>query len=153
MSTPHDFTTKLEAAIAYLMTGSTEEAGRMVNVPGRTIRSWTQESWWEDVIKEAQTVKQKELDAIWTGLIHKAADKLRTTIDEGETVLTKTGETKKIPVKAKDLAIIMSIAVDKRALMRGQATSRKETVTIEKKLDMIADKFKEIGETKEPNVH
>lgn len=152
MPAPHDFTTKLEAAIAYLMTGSAEEAGRMVNVPGRTIREWTKESWWEDVIKEAQTVKQKELDAIWTGLIHKAADKLRTTIDEGETVLTKNGEIK-IPVKAKDLAIIMSIAVDKRALMRGQATSRKETVTIEKKLDMIADKFKEIGETKESNVH
>jgi len=149
MSERHDFETKLEVAIAYLMTGSSYEAARLCNVPGRTIRYWMQESWWEDILSEARTVKQKELDAIWTGLIHKAADSLRKRLDEGDVVLDKWGKERNLPVKAKDLALIMSMVTDKRALARGQATSRKETVSIDKKMEALQQGFKKIAEQDE----
>lgn len=130
--------TKLEAAIAYIITGNSLEAAKLCNVPDRTIRYWTTMSWWEDVLAEAHRVKQKELDAIWTALIHKAADGIRKRIDQGEArLIAKTGEIKQVPVTAKDLAVIMSIATEKRALLRGQPTQRKENVTTEKKLEMI----------------
>ena len=140
---------RLEAAIAYLITGNTEEAGRLCNVPGRTIRDWMKTSWWEDVLIEARTIKQKELDALWTGLIHKSTSKLRERLDDGDPVMTKTGEIKYLPVKAKDLAIITSIAVDKRALLRGQPTSRTEKVTIEERLDRIGSKLVELDKASE----
>jgi hypothetical protein len=145
----HSIETKLEAAIAFLITGNTEDAGAMVNVPGRTIRYWTNQPWWEDIINEAKTVKQKELDAIWTSLIHRAADKLRERILEGDPHLTKDGEAIFMPIKAKDLAFIMAVAVDKRAVMRGQVTSRKETITTEKKLEQIEQAFKGLGKQTE----
>jgi hypothetical protein len=144
MAERHDMDTKLQAAIAYLMTGNSEEAGKLVAVPGRTIRYWMQQAWWEDVLREAQTVKQKELDAIWTGLVHKAADKLRERLDEGDAVLTKTGEIKNLPIKAKDLAFIMSVVTDKRAVLRGQATSRREVVSVEQRLEKLNNGFKKI---------
>lgn len=145
----YDLDTKLQAAIAYLMTGSSEEAGRLCNIPGRTIRDWMYSSWWEDLVREAQTVKQKELDAIWTSLIHKVADKLRDRIDGGDCQLTRDGKLVAIPIKAKDLAFIMSVVTDKRALMRGQATSRKETVSLDQKLQKLQEGFKKITVTEE----
>lgn len=137
---------RLEAAIAYLITGNTEDAGKLCNVPGRTIRDWMKTAWWEDVLSEARTIKQKELDALWTGLIHKSTSKLRERLDDGDPILTKAGEIKYLPVKAKDLAIITSIAVDKRALLRGQPTSRTEKVTIEERLDRIGSKLVELDQ-------
>jgi hypothetical protein len=140
--------TKLEAAIAYIITGNAVEASKLCNVPDRTIRYWTTCPWWEDILAEAQRVKQKELDAIWTGLIHKAADGIRKRIDQGDATLTKSGEIKYVPIKAKDLAIIMSIATEKRALLRGQPTQRKENVTVEKKLDLIRGALADQAEKK-----
>lgn len=135
---------KIEAAIAWLITGSSVEAGKLSGVNDRTIRNWMQQPWWEDILREAQGRKQKELDALWTGLIHKTATEIKDRIDNGETVITKTGE-KKIPVKAKDLAVIMAIAVDKRALARGQATHRTEKVNVDERLSKLGNKLEETG--------
>lgn len=139
-----DMDSRVQAAIAWLITGDSEEAGRLVNIPARTIRDWMKMPWWEEVLAEARTTKQKELDALWTGLIHKATSSLRNRLDQGDPMMTKAGEIKYVPVKSKDLAIILSIAVDKRALLRNQPTSRVEKITIEEKLDRIGDKLVEL---------
>lgn len=135
---------KIEAAIAWLITGNSVEAGKLCGVNDRTIRNWMQQTWWEDILREAQGRKQKELDALWTGLIHRTATELKDRIDNGDTVISKTGE-KKIPVKAKDLAVVMAIAVDKRALARGQATHRTEKVNIDERLSKLGNKLEETG--------
>lgn len=137
---------RITAAIAWLITGSTEEAGTLCNIPGRTIRDWMTKPWWEEVLAEAKGIKQKELDALWTGLIHKSTTELRNRLDKGDPIMTKTGDVKYMPVKAKDLAIITSIAVDKRALLRNQPTSRVERITIEEKLDRIGSRLQELDE-------
>lgn len=136
---------KIEAAIAWLVTGSSEEAGKFSGVPGRTIRYWMQQTWWEDILKEAQGRKQKELDAVWTGLIHSTAKQIKDRIDNGDSYVSKTGELKRVPVKAKDLAVVMAIAVDKRALARGQATHRTEKVNIDERLDKLGNKLESTG--------
>ena len=136
-----DMDSRIQAAIAWLITGSSEEAGVLCNIPGRTIREWMQKTWWEDVLAEAKGIKQKELDALWTGLIHKSTTELRKRLDAGDPVMMKTGDVRFMPVKAKDLAIITSIAVDKRALLRNQPTSRVERITIEEKLTRIGDRL------------
>jgi len=154
---PWDMDSRIQAAIAWLITGDSEEAGRLCNIPGRTIRDWMKLPWWEEILAEARTIKQKELDALWTGLIHKSTTALRERLDQGDAILTKSGEIKYLPVKAKDLAIITSIAVDKRALLRNQPTSRVEKITIEEKLDRIGNKLveldKEDTDSEESSVH
>jgi len=136
-----DVETKIEVAIAWLITGSIEKASEMTAIPARTIRDWTKQLWWDDVVDTAKGIKQKELDALWTGLIHKSADALRDRVDNGDSVLDKFGNIKKVPIKGKDLAFITAIAVDKRALARGQATSRTERISIEEKLKKIGDEL------------
>lgn len=139
----HDMETRMEAAVAWLITGSTLEASKLCNVPQRTIHDWTKTAWWEDLLIEARSVKQQELDALWTGLIHDATGELRDRVRNGEQKLDRKGEVRRIPVCAKDLAFIASIAVEKRALMRGQATARVEKVSVEKQLDMIKERIEE----------
>ena len=133
-----DFETRVNAAICWLVTGSVEKASEMSEIPPRTIRDWMKQPWWDDVVDTVKGIKQKELDALWTGLIHKSADALRDRVDNGDSVLDKFGNIKKIPIKGKDLAFITAIAVDKRALARGQATSRTEKVSITEKLNEIS---------------
>ena len=150
-----DFETRVNAAICWLVTGSVEKASEMSEIPPRTIRDWMKQPWWDDVVDTAKGIKQKELDALWTGLIHKSADALRDRVDNGDSVLDKFGNIKKIPIKGKDLAFITAIAVDKRALARGQATSRTERISIEEKLSKIGEKLESMAEEeqKETVVH
>ncbi len=132
---------KLNAAIAWLITGDSVSASRVCGVGDRTIRNWMHEPWWDDVLDEAKGIKQKELDAIYTGVLHKTMDQLRSRLDEGDSFVTKIGGIINVPIKAKDLAIIASIITDKRALLRGQATRRTENITIEQRLDKIAERI------------
>jgi hypothetical protein len=137
MATPWPMEDRIAAAVAWLITGESEEAGRLCNIPGRTIRTWMQQPWWEDVVEQAKGIKQKELDALWTGLIHTAANKLKDSITHGDIVFDKLGGKHRQPVKAKDLAVITSILVEKRALSRGQVTSRTEKISSEQKMEQL----------------
>lgn len=134
----HDLDDKLQAALAWIMVGSTEEASRLCGVPGRTIRYWMEQSWWENVVDEARKVKQKELDGLWTGLIHKAATEVKERLEEGDETLDKQGNIRRTKIKAKDLAVILSIVVDKRALLRGEPTARRETRSTQDTLNDVA---------------
>ncbi len=149
MAAPWPMDDRIQAAVAWLITGSVEEAGKLCNIPPRTIRDWMTKGWWEEVLGEAKTIKQKELDAVWTGLIHKSTTELRKRLDDGDPVMTKTGEVKFMPVKARDLAVIMAITTDKRALSRNQPTSRVEKITIEERLTRIGSKLEELDAAEE----
>src|SRR3990170_2331875 len=151
MPKEYDIETRIQAAIAWLITGDTETAGELCGITGRTIRYWQTQPWWEDVLKEAQGIKQKELDALWTGLIHKSAKELRDRLDNGDPTVVK-GEIKRVPVKAKDLAFIAQTIADKRAILRGQATQRIEKVSIDQKLDKITDRLKEVTKSIEDDI-
>lgn len=134
---------RIEAAIAWLITGDIAEAAKLCSIPARTIYDWQTKIWWEDVLTEAKLIKQKELDAVWTGLIHKVTSQLKNRIEEGDPYIKRNGDVGRLPIKAKDLATIMSIATDKRSLIRGQATSRTEKITIDQRLEKITNKMDE----------
>lgn len=134
---------RIEAAIAWLITGSTDEAEKLCGIPSRTIRSWQKTDWWDDILDQAKGIKQKEVDALWTGAIHKATAELKDRLLNGDWHLTRQGTQERIPVKARDLVTITATLVDKRAMARGQATTRSEKVTVEEKLDRIGSKLEE----------
>src|SRR3990170_7635876 len=123
---PRDLDDRLNAALAWLITGNTVEASKICAVPDRTIRDWMSRDWWEAVLEEARRTKQKELDAVWTRIIHRAAESINDRLTEGDHTVTKAGQILRIPVRARDLATILSVITDKRALARGEPTSRSE---------------------------
>ena len=148
----HDLDDRLSAALAWIMVGSTEEASRLCGVPGRTIRYWMEQSWWEAVVDEARKAKQKELEGLWTGLIHKAANAINDRLDKGDETVSKAGNIVHTKIKAKDLAVILSIVVDKRALLRGEPTARRETKTTAEALNDVAQKMEQFDKSIKPTV-
>ena len=83
-----------------------------------------------------------------TSIIHFAGEELIDRLQNGDEVITKDGDVRQKKIGAKDLAWIMSIIHDKRALLRGDPTSRTEKIDTAKILDDMAKRFAEMGQAK-----
>lgn len=133
---------RLNAAYTYVLTGSIIQTSQVTGIPERTLKDWIKSEWFQELMLEAKERKQEELDGQWTGLIHLIANRLEERVKNGDPIVDrKSGEVSYIPVKAKDLAIINSILIDKRAMARGEPTSRAEKVSTKSHLDQIQEKL------------
>lgn len=142
MARKYDTNDRLNAAFAYVLTGYVDQAASICGVHRRTLQDWVHTDWFQELIKEARSQKQDELDGVWTGIIHQSAEKVLERVKKGDPVVDKkTGEVVYIPVKAKDLAVITAILADKRALLRGQVTTRVEKITTDQRLNKIQEKL------------
>jgi len=135
---------KLRAVNAYLVTGSSIQAGKVAGIPHYTIRKWKQEAtWWPETVQELRKQLQDKLDGLLTGVIHDCIENLAERVTKGEQTITKDGRIVTKKVSARDLAIIAGTMFDKRALIRGDPTSRHEKISIESQLTQIAHKLED----------
>jgi hypothetical protein len=136
---------KLNAAIFYVLTGNSVQTSQLCGVPDRTVREWTQQEWWADVLEEARNYHNLEIESLYLSIQKKAAEELKQRVEKGDLKVFANGFEKTVPVTAKDLSVILGITTEKLALMRGQATSRVERVSVDKSLQRISEKLKEVG--------
>ena len=127
--TPED---RLKAALAWVITGTTHGAADQCGFPRSTIQTWTEQEWWEPLVMEARQLKQSELDAKLTNIIDKCAQRLTERLDSPEGI-SKAG--------IQQIATTLAISMDKRALMRGDPTSRTERVSANDRLAKLKDEF------------
>lgn len=141
---------KIEACAAYTATGSFYRAERMTGVPRDIIKRWSKEAeWWNPVSSGIRMSLQAELDARYTNLLHKAADEIEDRLDHGDIKWDgKSQSYKEVPVTGKEAAVISSILFEKRALLRGDPTSRTERVNTDKLLGELKDEFKKFAQAK-----
>jgi len=134
---------KLYAATAWVMTGSIKEASRLTGIKERLLKKWKSESlWWDDAVREIRKRKQEELEGHLSELIHQSTALLRERIETGNPYLTRQGgELKWVPLTTRDLLFILSQTFDKRALIRGDPTSRTERVSSEQRLEKLQQKM------------
>jgi len=148
---------KLRAAFAYIITGNSVEASAICGIPDRTLREWTETTWWPELISEAKTKKNGELDAMYTRVIEKALKGVEDRVDFGDEVLDKFGQPIRKAVSGRDLAIIAATFQDKRAIIRGEPTSITKRVKESERLNQIANGLEELDKreeaTKESNLH
>lgn len=123
---------RLQAALAWTVTGTGEGASAVCGIPARTIQEWAHSEWWPALVAEARALKQEELDASLTNIITKCAQRLTERLDSDEGV-SKAG--------IQQIATTLAISMDKRALMRGDPTSRTERVSSEERLTKLRDEF------------
>lgn len=136
---------KIQAAAAYVATGSSDKAGEMVNIPGRTIRTWTKEDWWPNALAQAREAMSEELDGKFTEIIHRATGELIDRIEYGDEVINqKTGETYRRKLSARDLSIVCGIAFDKRQLIRAQPTCIDQR-QVSETLEMLAERLGDVS--------
>lgn len=123
---------RLQAALAWCVTGTAQGASDITGFPRTTIDTWTREEWWQPLVVEARLLKQDELDAKLTKIIDLCAKRLTERLDSEEGVSK---------AQLNQIAITMAISMDKRSLMRGDPTSRTERVSSEERLTKLKDEF------------
>lgn len=144
---------KILAVIVYTCTGSLAKTAKLTNINYATIMNWRNTSdWWWVVKQEVDKVRNEILEAKLTQVVHSATDQLLDRITKGDAIYDmQSGETVRIPVKAKDLSEIgISGPLEKINNIREQAMGRKDKKTIEDHLKQIADTFKEISQGLKP---
>lgn len=141
---------KIAACAAYISKGSFYRAERMTGVPKETIRSWSKNAeWWPHVSSGIRQTLQAELDGRFTGLLHQSADEIEDRLENGDIKWdAKSQSYKVVPVTAKDAAVITSILFEKRALLRGDPTSRTEKISSDKMLGELKEEFRKFTEAK-----
>lgn len=135
--TDYSWQDKMSAAIAWVMTGSSLKASKLCGVPDKTIRNWTDQDWWPDLIHQAMDMKNTELDALQTTLIHKSLEQVQERVEKGDPVKSKDGGIMYKPVSARDLAWIAAVMIDKRAAVRGIASKITKNVTVTEHLHTL----------------
>lgn len=146
-NSPYTVEQKLQAAMTYLTTGSVWAVHKATGIPKNTISDWkTRSSWWPDIIAQCKKVKQDELDAMFTEVIHLGIGETRDRIINGDPIYdSKTGEIKRVPMKGKDVATTAAILYDKRAVLRGDPTSIQKKESTEDTLKLLAKKFEQFS--------
>ena len=136
---------KVAAAQAYLITGTSIQAQKFCGVKADVIRKWKSESvWWADLFQQVKKSKNDELEASFTRIMDSSLVVIADRLENGDSKVQKDGSLIKVPMGGKETAIILSIMYDKRALLRGDVTSR-----VEKKdgnaMALLQTKFEEIA--------
>ena len=121
------------------------ESARLCGIKEVTAKAWRSNDWWGKVESAARMVASQTADRKLSKVLDNALAKLTTRIDKGDPY-TAQGEVRFKPVSAKDLAIILGVVYDKRALIRGEATTLTgEAKTEEERLQELSEAFKDIS--------
>lgn len=128
----------------YILTGNFSKASREAQVDINTARHWKKQAWFDQICDLVRTDTQRELDSKFTGLIEESIEALEDRLRNGDFVLTKAGGQVRIPVRAAQVAQILSVLYEKRSLIRGEPTSRVEKITTEQRLRKLAKRFEEL---------
>ena len=141
---------KMEAVCSFAVCGNSRRVAELTGVPEATIRSWKQTEWWYETTQRIVQEENEELDTKLTKLINKAVDNVNDRLDNGDMVYdTKRGKLVNRPMSGKDTAIVAAITLDKRQLLRGQPTSRVESVSQDERLLRLAEQFASFAKAKE----
>ena len=138
---------KMQAVVAYITTGTSKQAAKYCVVPPNTIRYWkASATWWPEAVAYARQMKQEELDARMTRVIDLAVGEVEDRLINGDEVVRQGGEIVRKKMGGKEAATTAAILFDKRALIRGEPTSRTERVSVDDQLNQLKDSFEKFSQ-------
>ena len=136
---------KVRAAQAYLITGTSVKAQKYCGIKADMIRKWkAQSEWWPELFQQVKKSKNDELEASFTQIMDSAIVQVADRLDNGDSKVQKDGSIIKVPMGGKEIAIVLSIMYDKRALLRGDVTSRTEKKD-SNAMQLLQSKFEDIA--------
>ncbi len=128
----HPVDVRMAACAAYLVEGDSKRVSKLTGVPARTIREWTTQEWWSVATDKLRGQYLEWLDGKLTAIMDAALSAVLDRLEQGDEVLDpESGTMMRRAVSAKDVAIVFAVFFDKRALLRGQLTSRVERVNLD----------------------
>ena len=143
---------KIEAAALYAATNSIEKVHEIQGVPRYLLKRWQKEGWWDNVISQCRKEKNEQLDGLLTVIIDKAAKVIDDRLEFGELEKNrKTGEEFRVPARIRDATHALEVTFKQRQLLRGEATSRTESLDSNTKLTQLKDQFEKLARSKQVN--
>lgn len=146
------YSPEIRARAVYFATllGNPRKAAKALNIPFRTVYDWTKSDWWNELETRLKNQAAKSLEAKFTALIRKSLEIVEDRLDHGDPKVDKDGREIRQGVSAKDAALIQCQLFDKRALLRGDPTSRTErTSTARDRLKGLAKDMEKLAEATE----
>lgn len=118
---------KLEAVTLYLAVGKLPLVSAATGVPHETLRYWVQQPWWKERVEELQREDALELDAKLKKIVEKSLDSVVDILENGDYYYDpRTGKTKRIPPKLRDVQKVMGDTIDKRMLLKKNPVAKEE---------------------------
>ena len=140
---------RIEAATLFAVMRNYKMVSKHTGIPETQLRKWKDELWWYEIIKKVRKEKNEVLDDKLSDALDKATDIVLDRFENGEVFMDrKTGEMYRLPVKVKDIAYMTSVMFDKRQIIRGEPTSRTESISNERKLEELKNTFEKLAKSK-----
>ena len=133
--------TRIEAAALWAATRNYNTVSELTKVPVKLLKEWRLEPWFQNVVSRVVKDHNDVLDQKLTQIIDKCTDELADRLISGNTRVDKYGKHHLTPVEARDLAVVLGVIFDKRQLVRGEATSRTEAISADKRLEQLQQAF------------
>ena len=141
---------KLNVCCVFAVTGNSRRTAELTKVPEATIRAWKTQAWWHDVTSRIHEEQDEEISGKLTKLVDNAVNQINDRLEHGDFVYNpKLDKLIRKPVGARDVAAVAVMAVDKRQLLRGKATSRTEKIGVDERMKDLAAQFKKFAQAKE----
>lgn len=134
---------RIKAATIYAVTGNSRRVEEITKIPSTTIRQWKMQPWWPQVIERIRQEADDELDSKFTKVIDSTIDQINDRLEKGDYIYNpRTGELVRKPMGGKEIAVVTSIMMDKRDLIRKSVKQDRTQATIVDRLEKLADEFK-----------
>lgn len=141
---------RIKAACTYAIVGTAAKTEEITGIPAGTIRQWRTQPWWPQITDRIKQEHDDELDVKFTSIIDKTVSVINDRLQDGDYIYdTKNSEFKRKPVGAKETAVITSIFMDKRQMLRDNRKLHSETTAVLDRLKKLADEMARFGKAKE----
>lgn len=141
--TTYTQTEKINCLKLYLVTGNLTAVCATLKIPYETARQWKYSKWWEDLSTEIKAEGRIELSAKLKKVAEKALGETLDRLENGDWVMSPTGELTRKPVSAAVAAKVATDFLSKHEdLDRGAETSLQG---VKDRLDMLAETFEKFS--------
>ena len=149
----HSEQDRIKAATTYAITGKATEVERITGIPAGTIRQWKTQEWWPQIIDRVKQEADDALDVKFTKIVDDTVEAIQDRIAKGDYVYdNKTGTVIRKPMGGKELAVVTSIFVDKRELLRRKEQTHIEQASVKQLLTQVAESFKQLAKKQNEKV-
>lgn len=142
--------TKIHAATLWAATRNWGTTAELSKVSVHMLKKWAKEPWWHNIVERVVKDKNDELDGALTDIIHECQAQIKDRLTGGDPRINfKTGEVYYVPLDSRALTMSLAILFDKRQLIRGEATSRTESISADKRLEFLKTEFEKFSKAQE----
>jgi len=124
----------------YTQTGNVKRSSEESEVNMDTARYWITTKYGDKIVRILKVEQQRVLDTRLTGLIETVIESIDERLAYGD--YNTRGD--RVPVQLDKLLKALTTLYDKRALIRGEPTSRVERVTTEDRLKRLGKRFESL---------